>query len=99
MPDTPPDAPPATPPDPPPAASAVDFEQSMAELELLVERLEHGELPLEESLRAFERGVELTRACQAALRHAEQKVEMLLARADGSEERVPFAGEVGDATE
>lgn len=52
----------------------------MAELESIVERLEHGDLPLEESLRQFERGVELTRSCQAALKQAEQKVQVLTAR-------------------
>ena len=49
----------------------------MAELEAIVERLEQGDLPLEESLRQFERGVELTRSCQAALKQAEQKVQVL----------------------
>jgi exodeoxyribonuclease VII small subunit len=58
-----------------------DFETAMRDLEELVERLEHGDLPLEESLAAFERGVALTRACQAALQEAEQKVEILLKRA------------------
>jgi exodeoxyribonuclease VII small subunit len=53
----------------------------MRDLEALVERLEHGDLPLEESLAAFERGVMLTRACQSALKEAEQKVEILLKRA------------------
>lgn len=53
----------------------------MRDLEELVQRLEHGELPLEESLAAFERGVMLTRACQSALKEAEQKVEILLKRA------------------
>jgi exodeoxyribonuclease VII small subunit len=56
----------------------VDFEQALGELEALVERLEHGELPLEDALRQFERGVELARHCQAALKQAEQKVEILL---------------------
>src|SRR5262245_6826426 len=60
-----------------------DFEQSMKELEALVERLEHGDLPLEEALKQFERGVTLTRACQAALKAAEQKVEILLKAASG----------------
>ena len=69
---------------------APDFEAAMAELESLVERLERGDLPLEESLRAFERGVALTRTCQTALREAEQKVELLLKRADGGESREPF---------
>lgn len=57
---------------------AVDFEQALAELEAVVERLEHGELPLEDALRQFERGVELARTCQASLQQAEQKVEILL---------------------
>ncbi len=58
-----------------------DFEASMRALEELVERLEQGDLPLEESLAAFERGVMLTRACQTALKEAEQKVEILLKKA------------------
>ena len=53
----------------------------MRDLEELVERLERGDLPLEESLAAFERGVMLTRACQTALKEAEQKVEILLSGA------------------
>jgi exodeoxyribonuclease VII small subunit len=61
--------------------SSVDFEAAMAELETLVERLERGDLPLEESLKAFERGVALTRSCQSALKEAEQKVEILLKKA------------------
>jgi exodeoxyribonuclease VII small subunit len=59
----------------------VDFEAAMRDLEDLVDRLEQGDLPLEESLAAFERGIKLTRACQAALREAEQKVEILLKKA------------------
>jgi exodeoxyribonuclease VII small subunit len=55
-----------------------DFEESMRELEALVERLEQGDLPLEEALKQFERGVALTRACQTALKAAEQKVEILM---------------------
>ena len=61
-------------------AKAVDFEQALSELESVVERLEHGDLPLEEALRQFERGIELTRGCQASLRQAEQRVEILLAK-------------------
>jgi exodeoxyribonuclease VII small subunit len=57
-----------------------DFEQSLTELEALVARLEQGDVPLEEALKTFERGVALTRQCQAALRTAQQKVEVLLAR-------------------
>ncbi len=62
----------------------------MAELETVVGRLEQGDVPLEDALKAFEQGVALTRACQQALAAAEQKVEVLLARPDGSHEAVPF---------
>ena len=61
----------------------LDFETAMRDLEELVERLEQGDLPLEESLAAFERGVMLTRSCQTALKEAEQKVEILLKKAGG----------------
>jgi exodeoxyribonuclease VII small subunit len=61
-----------------------DFEAALAELEQIVERLEQGELPLEDSLRQFERGVELTRSCQKALRQAEQKIS-ILTRGPGGE--------------
>jgi exodeoxyribonuclease VII small subunit len=62
-------------------SEALDFEAAMRDLEQIVERLEHGDLPLEESLKAFERGILLTRTCQAALKDAEQKVEILLKKA------------------
>ena len=58
----------------------IDFEQALAELEGLVERLERGDVPLDEALRTFERGVALTRHCQACLQAAQQKVEILLKR-------------------
>jgi exodeoxyribonuclease VII small subunit len=74
---------------------APDFEQAMAELEALVKRLEQGELPLDEALKQFERGVELTGACQAALKSAEQKVEILL-RKSGQSEVAEFEPETGD---
>lgn len=54
------------------------LEKSLAELEALVQRLEEGELSLEAALKEFEKGVKLTRECQAALKEAEQKVEILL---------------------
>jgi exodeoxyribonuclease VII small subunit len=57
-----------------------EFEQALDELEQLVGKLEHGDLPLEEALRSFERGVELTRRCQSALKAAQQRVEILLRR-------------------
>ena len=69
--------------------AAVDFEKSLADLQTLVERLESGELSLEDSLTAFVQGIGLTRDCQAALAQAEQKVQQLLER-DGELEVVPF---------
>ncbi len=59
------------------AESTPSFEDALAELENLVERMESGELTLEESLASFERGVSLTRTCQQALKEAEQRVEIL----------------------
>ena len=75
--------------------SSPDFETSLGELEALVERLERGELPLEEALKDFERGVQLTRQCQGALTDAQQKVEILLK--EGGETRArPFAEDAAD---
>jgi exodeoxyribonuclease VII small subunit len=65
--------------------------QSLDSLEALVERMESGELTLEESLQAFEQGVKLTRECQQALSQAEQKVRILLEQ-DPQAEPVPFEG-------
>jgi exodeoxyribonuclease VII small subunit len=66
-----------------------DFENSLAELETLVEKMEKGDLSLEESLQAFERGVQLTRSCQKALATAEQKVQQLLEQTENATP-VPF---------
>ena len=76
-------------------AQPVDFEAAMRDLEDIVDKLERGDLPLEESLAAFERGVRLTRTCQSALKDAEQKVEILLKKSGGPDlaEFDPEAGE------
>ena len=73
-----------------------DFEQSLTELEALVTKLEQGDVPLEEALKTFERGVALTRQCQTALRTAQQKVEVLLTR-NGEEAIEPFSDADDDA--
>ena len=77
-----------------------DFEQALAELEALVERLERGDLPLDEALKIFERGVVLTRHCQGALQAAQQKVEILLRRTGQPASIEPFeeAGEEAAGT-
>lgn len=68
----------------------LDFEKSLQQLEALVEAMENGDLGLEESLQAFEKGVALTRACQAALDNAEQRVNLLL-QENGKPVERPFA--------
>ena len=55
----------------------LDFEQALAMLNELVGRLEAGELPLEESVAAFEKGVKLSRRCEALLDAAEQRLQVL----------------------
>jgi exodeoxyribonuclease VII small subunit len=75
-----------------PSSDTFDFEQALAELEQLVERMEQGELSLEQSLKDFERGIALTRACQGALKEAEQKVQILTSQS-GKEELEPFEGD------
>ena len=65
------------------------FEQILARLQNVVERLEGGDLPLEQALKEFEHGVKLTRQCQAALQEAEQKVEILLKKT-ATAEPTPF---------
>ncbi len=67
-----------------------DFEKSLGELEELVELMEDGNLSLEDSLKHFERGIALTRACHQALSDAEQKVKILMKDQDGKEELVDF---------
>lgn len=59
------------------------FEEALGQLETLVESLEEGDLSLEDSLKAFEQGVKLTRQCQAALDQAEQTVQQLLENGNG----------------
>ncbi len=68
------------------------FEDSLAELEQLVEQMEKGDISLEESLKLFERGVKLTRTCQKALQEAEQKVQILLEK-NGQQTLEPFTDE------
>ena len=59
-----------------------DFESAIAELEAIVKRLEGGDLPLEQSLELFERGVQLSRFCHSKLEEAERRVELLTERGE-----------------
>jgi exodeoxyribonuclease VII small subunit len=58
--------------------TALDFEATFAELNQIVEQMEQGGLKLEDALQNFERGISLIRNCQAALKAAEQKVQVLI---------------------
>lgn len=62
----------------PPKKKSIDFEQSLTTLESLVNRMEQGDMTLEESLQSFETGIALTRECQARLAAAEQQVTKLI---------------------
>lgn len=68
---------------------SINFEASMIELESLVERMEHGEQSLEDSLKDFERGIALTRSCQKSLQETEQKIQLLIEK-NGQDELVDF---------
>ena len=59
------------------------FETSLAELETIVGRLESGDLPLDESLELFEKGIKLSRECRTRLTNAERRIEVLMKDADG----------------
>ena len=74
---------------------SINLEKSLTDLEDLVEELESGDLPLEKAMQKFEEGIKLTRNCQAALKEAVQKVEILLQSA-GGEELEDFAAEDAD---
>ena len=63
------------------------FEQALTQLEQIVQKLERGELPLEESLRLYEEGVRLSRLCHAKLEEAEGKIELLVKDARGEPAR------------
>jgi exodeoxyribonuclease VII small subunit len=67
-----------------------NLEKSLSDLEAIVEELESGDLPLDKAMKKFEDGIKLTRGCQAALKDAEQKVEILLKSAGGEESLKDF---------
>lgn len=70
-----------------------DFERSLARLEEVVRRLESPQLSLDEAMKLFEEGVELSRECQKQLEEAEGRVEILLKKADGKMSAEPFEPE------
>jgi exodeoxyribonuclease VII small subunit len=69
----------------------MSYEDSLERLEEIVQRLESGQLPLDESLRLFEEGTRLTKVCQRRLTEAELRIEKLMADGQGTEE-MPSSG-------
>ena len=76
----------------PGSTTAPDFEKALAELEGIVSTLEKGDLSLDAALKHFERGIALTRQCQASLKEAELKVEKLVEKG-GKQSLEPFEAE------
>ena len=78
-------------------AKQASFEDALQELQTLVDAMEKGDISLEQSLQAFERGVELTKFCQTALFRAEQKVQQL--NADGQIEDLLIASQESESND
>jgi exodeoxyribonuclease VII small subunit len=71
----------------------IKFEKALARLEEIVQKLEQGDLPLEQSLKLFEEGIRLSRICNTRLEEAERKVEILLKDKAGNMIPKPFEEE------
>jgi exodeoxyribonuclease VII small subunit len=71
-----------------------DFEQCLARLEEVVRKLESANLPLDQAMKLFEEGMQLSRDCQSQLEQAEARVEILLKKAGGEMAPAPFDPEV-----
>ena len=67
------------------------FEEALSKLEKIVEELEEGDLPLEQTLKKFEEGIKLSRLCEKKLKGAQKKMSMLTRDEDGNLKEVPFA--------
>lgn len=68
----------------------LSFEQALAELDKIVQSLESGKAPLEESITAYERGIALKNHCEQKLREAQAKIEKITLQPDGTANAVPF---------
>lgn len=73
-----------------PDLSALSFEDALRELDSIVRKLEAGDVSLEDSVAAYERGVALRRHCEARLKDAEMRVEAITVAADGTPSTVPL---------
>jgi len=77
------------------ASSKPTFEKAMKQLELIVEELESGTLPLEKSLKKFEEGMALSRYCNETLEETERRISLLTADEEGKPVEAPFEPETG----
>jgi exodeoxyribonuclease VII small subunit len=75
------------------ARKSEKFEEALQKLEAIVNKMEEGELSLEEALNAFEEGVKLAKLCSSKLDEAERRVEKLIRKQDGKLETIPFSEE------
>jgi exodeoxyribonuclease VII small subunit len=73
------------------------FEEALQKLEAIVAKMEEGDLPLEEALKAFEEGVKLAKFCTSKLDEAERKVENLIRDQSGKVQTTPFSEEEDDS--
>ncbi|NDG04293.1 MAG: exodeoxyribonuclease VII small subunit [Alphaproteobacteria bacterium] len=66
------------------------FEQAMSELEHLVRSLEQGTLPLDDAIKAYERGLRLQRHCEERLTNAQLRIQQITLKAEGTVDAAPF---------
>ncbi|MDR6725153.1 exodeoxyribonuclease VII small subunit [Paenibacillus amylolyticus] len=76
----------------------LNFEEAMAALEDIVSQLEHGDVPLEQAIDLFQKGMKLSQLCGLKLEQVERKIEMIVEE-DGELRKKPFADESGDVNE
>ncbi len=68
----------------------MSFEDALRELETIVDKLERGDAPLEDSIKIYERGAALKAHCEAKLKDAQLKVEKIVLKSDGTAKTAPF---------
>ncbi len=74
----------------PGAISGLSFEQALQQLETIVQQLEKGQVPLEESIAIYEKGTALKAHCETKLRDAEARIEKIVIGPGGAPSVVPF---------
>jgi len=78
-------------PDSPADIASLSFEQAMKELETIIDKLDGGDVPLEESITIYERGAALQKHCEEKLKQAEMRVQKIVSSSDGTAERAESA--------